>query len=98
VWHLFESALGEEEEEGEEEREEDLFESALGERRALEVFDGPDLVCELLALLALHRGVAVLRERLQGLLVLPQVNLRPWGRSGVEGRGVGWRGGEGVVM
>merc|ERR1719319_1147152 len=62
-----------------------LFESALGERRALEVFDGPDLVSELLALLALHRGVAVLRERLQGLLVLPQVNLRPYQKHGRVG-------------
>ena len=53
----------------------DLLESPLCEGGALQVPHSPDLVCQLLPLLALDGGVAVIGESLQRLLVLPQIYL-----------------------
>ena len=53
---------------------EDCAEAILGQRGALQVLDGPNLVGELLSLLPLEGGVSILRESLQRLLVLPQIN------------------------
>ena len=53
----------------------DLLESPLREGGALEVPHSPDLVGQLLPLLALDGRVAVIGESLQRLLVLPQIYL-----------------------
>ena len=54
-----------------------LFQSSLGERRTLEVLDGPDFVGELLSLLSLDRRLARIRQNGERLPVLPQINLGP---------------------
>ena len=50
-----------------------LLESSLSESGALEILDRPYFVCQFLALLSLDGRVAVVRQSLESLLVLPQV-------------------------